>query len=281
MATVSPSEIAYQQAHASDFNADGLSAFCIAGEVIVAAAVALRFWSRRISGISLEADDWTLLVAMLLSVTAIILFDVRVYNWGMGRHFFSLLLSDREKFEKIDYVFNLFYTTGYPLSRISLVLLYRRVFVQRWFRNVCWFFIAVFSAYMIATIIIDSMLNYPVAAYWDPNITPKRTVNLVQLYIANAAFNIATDSMLLILPMTIIWRLSMSWQQKVGLTAVFSMGALTLVASISRLVFFPRVNRDDISCTSRNTLCPCSNPSPCARKNPFTKNIHHSLVLLR
>ena len=108
MTTVSPSQIAYEQAHAADFNADGLSAFCIAGEIIVACAVALRFYSRRISNIGLEADDWTLLVASVLSLTAVILLDVRVYNWGLGRHYYSLPVHEREKFEKIDYAFNLF-----------------------------------------------------------------------------------------------------------------------------------------------------------------------------
>ena len=74
---MSSEEIAYQRAHASDFNADGLSAFCITGEVLVVVAVLLRVYSRRISGIPLQADDVTLIIAMVLSLTAVILFDVR------------------------------------------------------------------------------------------------------------------------------------------------------------------------------------------------------------
>ena len=92
------------------------------------------------------------------------------------------------------------------------------------------------------------MLHIPVRSYWDHSITPTHTVDLVKLYMANAAFNITTDSLLLILPMTIIWRLSMTWMQKLGLTAIFGMGALTLVASIARLVFFDQVRTEDISC---------------------------------
>ena len=102
---------------------------------------------------------------------------------------------------------------------------------------------------MISTIVVDSVLHIPVRAYWDHSIKPTHTVDLVKLYIANAAFNITTDSLLLILPLTIIWRLSMTWMQKIGLTAIFCMGALTLVASIARLVFFDQVRTEDISCT--------------------------------
>ena len=74
---MSSEEIAYQQAHASDFNAGGLSAFCITGEILVVVAVLLRVYSRKISGISLQADDITLIISMVLSLTAVILLDVR------------------------------------------------------------------------------------------------------------------------------------------------------------------------------------------------------------
>ncbi|KAI4166704.1 MAG: hypothetical protein LQ343_007827 [Gyalolechia ehrenbergii] len=269
MAAVPEQEIAYQKAHASDFNAGGLSAFCIAGEIIVVVAVLLRVYSRKVARIALQADDFTLIVAMVLSVAAVILFDVRVYHWGMGRHWYSLSTATQVKFEQIDYAFNLCYTTGYPLSRISLVLLYHRIFVQRWFRNICWFFIAVFSGYMISTVIVDSLLRIPVRAYWDRTVTPERSVDLVKLYIANAAFNITTDSILLLLPISIVWQLSMTRIQKLGLTAIFGMGALTLVASIARLVFFYQVRTEDISYTLvpivwwtsaelfLGILCPC------------------------
>ena len=129
MAAVPPQEIAYQKAHASDFNAGGLSAFCIAGEIIVFAAVILRVYSRKIARIPLQADDFTLIVAMVLSVAAVILFDIRgkhhqlwlykmramkeplhletvtdnpiVYHWGMGRHWYSLDTATQVKFEKV------------------------------------------------------------------------------------------------------------------------------------------------------------------------------------
>lgn len=92
MAEASEQEIAYQKAHASDFNAGGLSAFCIAGEIIVVVAVMLRVYSRKLTQIALQADDYTLIVALVLSVAAVILFDVR----GMLQHGFTMLVPQRE-----------------------------------------------------------------------------------------------------------------------------------------------------------------------------------------
>ena len=65
--SVPPEEIAYQKANASDFNADGLSAFCISGVIIVTAAVMLRIWSRKLQKIPLQADDYTLVVSLVRS----------------------------------------------------------------------------------------------------------------------------------------------------------------------------------------------------------------------
>lgn len=66
-------QIAYQQAHASEFNAQGLAGFSIAGVILVGAATILRVYSRKISRIPLEVDDYTLIVASILSIIAVML----------------------------------------------------------------------------------------------------------------------------------------------------------------------------------------------------------------
>lgn len=92
------------------------------------------------------------------------------------------------------------------------------------------------------------MAVIPARAYWDPNVTAVRSIDLVMLYRGNAAFNIATDTILLFLPLTIVWRLSMTRMQKVGISFIFCLGALTLVATIARLVVFGGISDDDITC---------------------------------
>ncbi|KAL9583971.1 MAG: hypothetical protein Q9212_002392 [Teloschistes hypoglaucus] len=241
-------QIAYQQAHASEFNAQGLAAFSIAGVILVGAATILRVCSRKISRIPLEVDDYTLIVASILSIIAVMLNATTVMDWGMGRHFYGQSKKSQIMYYKIDWVFNFFYTTGYPLSRISLCLLYRRIFVQHWFRLISLFFVGVFACYSISTIIVDSVLTLPVNSFWDSDVKATHTLDLVKLYTANAAFNITTDTILLFLPLTIVWRLSMTWMQKLGLTAIFGLGALTLVASIARMTTFGAVRGDDITC---------------------------------
>ncbi|KAL9101698.1 MAG: hypothetical protein Q9163_003063 [Psora crenata] len=309
--SVPPEEIAYQKAHASDYNAQGLNAFCIVGMCVVTVGVALRLWSRKMQKIAWQSDDYTLIVAlvrkrqpaqprqsiscMTLSsspksspssffggryVDVYVCMDVlalfmgenggqRLTRYVLPSPHLWACVGGRAKKNQTDYAYNIIYTVAYPLSRISLVLLYRRIFVQQWFRIICWIFVGIFSGYAISTAIVDVWLTIPINAYWDKTIIPKQKVDEVQLYIANAAFNISTDCILLLLPLTIIWRLNMTSLHKVGLSAIFCLGTLTLVASIVRLVLFFRVNPYDTSYTLTSLgfwtaaeqflgiLCPC------------------------
>ena len=262
--------IEYQLAHPNDYCAGPLLALCMAGICIVFPAVALRFWGRRLQKIPLLADDWTLLGATFLSCGAVVMLLIKGFHYGFGKHYFTLSPETQLKFNFYDYPFNILYTTGYPLSRISLVLLYRRVFEsRRWFLNLSLVLLVMYAGYMIGTIVADILTDIPIAAYWDHTITPTRAINGIALYVFNASFNIATDLVLLIIPNFIIWRLGMTVWQRIGLSAIFALGVLTLIASILRLVFFFHIKIYDVSYTLvpfatwtavelfLGILCPC------------------------
>ena len=148
------------------------------------------------------------------------------------------------------YGFNVLYTTAYPVSRISLVLLYHRVFVQPWFRYCCWVLVALFAGYSFSTVIADLCTVFPVEAGWNRNVKPTRKINTETLYIANCGFNISTDAILLLMPLLVIWRLNMTILHKLGLSAIFSLGILTVLASIFRLIYYYRLNPYDLTCKS-------------------------------
>ena len=65
MASLSPSEVQYQQEHIHEDKAANIIAAC--GICITAAylAVILRFVSRRLSKTSLQSDDYTIVIALV------------------------------------------------------------------------------------------------------------------------------------------------------------------------------------------------------------------------
>lgn len=152
------------------------------------------------------------------------------YNGGFCRHTY-IVLMDKPRFEqfgKTAYALNIFYTTGYPVSRISLVLLYRRVFIQQWVKKVCWFLIFCYTGYAIGSMIADFCQMIPVQSVWNPDVRATQQIDGKALFLANCGFNIATDFILLVLPLIVIWSMKSTRFHKLGLSAIFGLGVLTV-----------------------------------------------------
>ncbi|KAI9679926.1 MAG: hypothetical protein M1817_004941 [Caeruleum heppii] len=240
-------EIEAGRTRPTEYSCEGLAAFLICGMVLSSIAVTLRLWSRKLRKMEWAADDYTIIIALFLILGANVCLLLMIYRFGWGRHMSILPESQLIPCFKSNYAFNLLYTTGYPLSKVSLALFYRRLFVQRWFRCLCWVMIACFVSYSIATVIIDVQLVLPINAYWDFTVTPTKSLDGNSLFMANAAFNIITDILLLIMPLAVIWRLQMSVQQKIGVSVIFAMGIFTCIASIMRLVLYQGIKGNDIT----------------------------------
>lgn len=65
----------------------------------------------------------------------------------------------------------------------------------------------------------------PIHGFWDHE-TPANCVNTLHYYLGVAIPNIATDIVLLVLPMPLIWRLQITLSQKVAVTGIFVLGGL-------------------------------------------------------
>lgn len=121
---------------------------------------------------------------------------------------------------------------------MSLVILYKRVFApKRWFGYVCWVLIFAYAGYAISTIFVDAFGVLPVKAAWDKDIPVKHTIDWSKLVLGNCIFNNITDTALLVLPLIVIWSLQTTKWSRVGLSFVFSLGVLTLIAACMRCYY--------------------------------------------
>lgn len=69
----------------------------------------------------------------------------------------------------------------------------------------------------------------PISYFWTQFTNPnggKCLYNLYQFYIGNAAVNVTTDGLILMIPMPIIWRLQMRQIQKILVCGIFCLGGL-------------------------------------------------------
>ena len=101
----------------------------------------------------------------------------------------------------------------------------------------------------------------PRTKIWTPE-EPGRCLDVDALYLASASFNVVSDIAMLSVPIYLIWNLQMSVQRKIGISAIFATGALSVlfrlpakiiilmccracIASILRLVFRVKLARTE------------------------------------
>ena len=66
----------------------------------------------------------------------------------------------------------------------------------------------------------------PINKAWDPLITTGKCLNVPAINIAAGTFNALSDILILILPQRTIWKLQMSLNRKLGISAIFLTGVL-------------------------------------------------------
>jgi hypothetical protein len=93
---------------------------------------------------------------------------------------------------------------------------------------------AIVVAYGVAATVATILQCTPVARAWNKTI-PGTCFDIIAFWYANASYTIATDLILLVLPMRVIWGLQLRAVQKVAVLAVFAMGGLVTVFSIIRM----------------------------------------------
>ena len=83
----------------------------------------------------------------------------------------------------------------------------------------------VILSYMVATTASSVWQCSPIEGAWNKSVNPK-CISLTHNWYANAGFSIATDVLILCLPMQPIWMSKLSKNSKMALIFVFALGGL-------------------------------------------------------
>ncbi|EGD85577.2 uncharacterized protein TERG_01848 [Trichophyton rubrum CBS 118892] len=193
--------------------------------VIVAGVfVAIRLVSRYLrSGI--QVDDWTILAALVLSVLFSTTQNVAV-GYGFGKHDWDMTDEQEKRSLKWILVAQVLYKLVICLAKVSILLLYLRIFyVHQYFRRICICLVVFTILSGIAFIPPTIWQCSPVEAYWDRSI-PHTCLSSFPNWLSYAIINITTDVILLVLPVQQILRLQLTKRDKIALILVFLLGSL-------------------------------------------------------
>jgi hypothetical protein len=146
------------------------------------------------------------------------------------------------------YVAQIFYKLTINLTKTSILLLYLRLFPQRYFRIAAYTLLAIILAYMVATTCSSIWQCNPIAKAWNKSLEGS-CISLTKNWYANAGFSIATDILIILLPQRVIWQLQMPLKQKVAIMGIFGLGVFVTITSCLRMTTL------DFSTTTSDTTC--------------------------
>jgi len=126
------------------------------------------------------------------------------------------------------------YNVAVTLTKISIVLQYRRLFFQSILRHITLGILLALGTWGLTLSIMLPLVCTPVASFWDPSV-PGRCMNFETVWYVMAGVNVATDFILFILPIPVISSLHLPRRQKLLLIVVFGLGLFPCAISIYRI----------------------------------------------
>ncbi|KAF7558016.1 hypothetical protein G7Z17_g316 [Cylindrodendrum hubeiense] len=163
--------------------------------------------------------------------------SIPISNVALGKDIWNVPADDITKFLYLFFWDELLYLGVLPVTKISILLFYLKIFPGAGFRIACFIFIGLNVAYFIAFELVSIFQCTPIEGAWrawDKEFPAEcRNINM-QGWMA-AIINIVLDLGTLILPLRELWRLNMSWRKKIQIILMFCVGFFVTIVSIVRL----------------------------------------------
>ncbi|TAQ83786.1 hypothetical protein B7494_g7887 [Chlorociboria aeruginascens] len=198
-------------------------------------AVGLRLYCRYYQKARFGADDYCVLVALVLSTAVAVMVDIVTCKTGVGNPSYQPSLEDAVFALKANLFMENGQIAGMGFVKISLLLYYSRIFISRNFIRAANILIGVVVVFNLAIILFNIFDKKKVHDQWNP--TVPYTLNVSALLIAFTAGNAILDILTLSLPILTIRNLQMNAGRKLILSVIFSLGSITIVVTILRMVF--------------------------------------------
>ncbi|KAI9678330.1 MAG: hypothetical protein M1817_006276 [Caeruleum heppii] len=210
-------------------------------------AMFLRYLSRVLTKAPFGWDDHTIVLA-LVTAWGMLASNIFQVKHGAGKHLVAVVAADLANYVKGTWALELAYFTTIFITKISILLLYRRIFTlrQRGFRIAFWAILVYSTVVWFISFFCALFQCMPVNYNWDRTI-PGYCLNVYLFTIVSSVMNILADVLILVMPLPLIWKLYASRANKIVLSFVFLLGSFVCIASIVRFPFLLNIPIDDFT----------------------------------
>ncbi|KAF7597426.1 hypothetical protein BBP40_003673 [Aspergillus hancockii] len=209
----------------------------VVGGILAVVAFILRIMARmKCCGGELGLDDWTMALTMTLVIPLSAL-SVVLADTGLGKDIWTLPFHNITRILKIYFYDECIYLSILPLTKISILFFYLRVFPKRSFRNIVYIVIGLNVCYLISFVLISVFQCRPLRGawlHWDGE-HEYQCNNINAQGWASAIFNMVLDLIVMLMPLRELYNLQLSLRKKAFVMTMFSLGIFVTLVSILRL----------------------------------------------
>ncbi|PQE28267.1 plasma membrane Pth11 protein [Rutstroemia sp. NJR-2017a WRK4] len=224
-------------------------------------SVALRIYARKVRKVGLGVDDYLIMGALVfvIGMAVTIIAEVATHQLGYPAPAPSTQVG-KPNANITFYPPSLLLPPTLGLIKLSLIFFYRRSFsvhAASRFNVVTWIaalLILLWTLSFFFSLVFICGVNF--SAYWASTVIEKEyCTDTSLLHNAFAVSDVLTDVGVLSLPVPMIFGLRLTFERKVGILAVFGLGALTIAASIVRMVIFIQATAGIYNPLQLHVLC--------------------------
>ncbi|ORY12762.1 hypothetical protein BCR34DRAFT_482258 [Clohesyomyces aquaticus] len=213
--------------------------------------IALRYYARYLTQTKFGIEDVIIPLAYIAELGLCITGIVMVKKAGTGRHMAYIQMTDSAKLPehyKGIMIIEMLHLPAVAFSKLCVVVLYLRVFTNKYARMATWVLIYAIIATWLSYTVAACFQCTPFAFNWDKSIPNGRCFNVFIFSQSSSVPNIVTDFVVLLLPIRTVMELKISMGRRIGLLAIFLTGSIGIIASIIRTVVLSGIDpRADVT----------------------------------
>ncbi|GAB1314624.1 hypothetical protein MFIFM68171_04834 [Madurella fahalii] len=201
--------------------------------VLSTLAVGLRIYCRAFMLRSFGWDDGLILPAQVLTLASAVAIGLEA-KYGLGRHVWMMPDENYFPYMKSFYSSIVVYNVAVCLTKISILLQYRRIFSNTMLRQIIFYGLCFLTCWGITLSILLPLVCVPTAAFWDDSVDGF-CLDSATIWYVMAGVNVVTDFTIFTMPIPVISSLHLPARQKAMLLIVFTLGVFPCAVSIYRI----------------------------------------------
>ncbi|OLN86393.1 hypothetical protein CCHL11_06440 [Colletotrichum chlorophyti] len=226
--------------------------------VLPTVLVILRLISRRMAHRGTDASDHCIIAALVFSNALQAVSIVSVLQCGVGISNTEIIpkfgFGPIIKFLKVLVAQQILWAISLSLCKIAILFLYARIFTTRRMVLFARVMAAFTMAWTVVTVLIAFFICRPLSDNWSMDLKSRNCGNQPAADGTMGVLNMITDIIVLVMPISHLWRLRLEMYKKVALIVTFSLGIFTCIVSALRLYYLANLEYYNVTLNIPNAL---------------------------